>query len=98
MPDVELKNQSLRIRMQNPKKFKIFRVHDVGLKGRLQRVAGYSKKLGWQTQSWRLNLSTYEDKVDAINELKSLKDYITMHEYNKAKNLVERYFDDKRLG
>ncbi len=33
-------------------RFSKFRAHDVGRKGGLIRVAGYNKKVGWDTQKW----------------------------------------------
>jgi hypothetical protein len=53
---VELKGQQIRIRIRSPKQFTKFRTQDVGSPGKLQRIVGYSKKTGWITQSWRLNL------------------------------------------
>lgn len=91
---VELKGQQLRIRLINPKLFSKFRVHDVGEKGKLQRVAGYSKKIGWKTQAIRLNLKTYRNMDDAVNELIDLYDrgVITKKQYDRARILVARWF------
>ncbi len=69
---VEIKGQQLRIRIKNPRRYNIFRIHDVGIRGRLQRVAGWSKKTGWQTQAWRLNMKDYRDVDEIIAEIKSL--------------------------
>jgi len=59
---IELKGQQIRIRVKNPRLFKpdSFRTHDVGTKGKLQRITGKMKiGNGWQTQAWRLNLGDY---------------------------------------
>lgn len=70
---VDFKGQQLRIRLLNPKLFTKFRTQDVGKKGRLQRVAGYSKSLGWKTQSWRLNLKDYKNIDEIIKQIKKLR-------------------------
>lgn len=70
---VEIKGQQLRIRLKKPSQFSKFRTQDVGLKGRLQRLAGYSKRTGWTTQSWRLNLNDYRNKSQIINQIKKLR-------------------------
>jgi len=69
----EIKGQQLRIRMLSPKRFTKFRTQDVGKKGRLQRLAGYSPKTGWETQSWRLNLSNYKSFDDFKRDLLRIK-------------------------
>lgn len=56
---VELKGNQVRIRVLDPRRFTKFRTQDVGKKGKLQRIAGYSKDGKWKTQSWRLNLKDY---------------------------------------
>ena len=71
---VELKGQQLRISVANKNLFRNFRTHDVGRKGRLQRIAGIVKSTGeWNTQSWRLNLSTYDKLQEVLEEITNLK-------------------------
>lgn len=53
---VELTSRYLRIRLEDPRKFKKFRTHDVGRKGHSKRLAGLSKRTGkWETQAWLLS-------------------------------------------
>jgi len=87
---VEIKGQQLRIREKSPKKFISFATQDVGSKGRLQRVAGYNKKLGWQTQAWRLNLNDYRNVDEVIAQIKKLK--TSSKHKSKAVKLVKKYF------
>jgi len=70
---VELKGQQIRIRVLNPKKFSKFRTQDVGSKGRLQRIAAYSKKTGWKTQAWRLNIKDYRGLKDITRTIRRLR-------------------------
>lgn len=94
MPKAELKGQQIRIRINNPRKFTKFRTQDVGKNGRLQRIGGYSRKTGWLTQSWRLNLSTYSESGDALRDLDGLygKRNITVKQWKEANHLILRYF------
>lgn len=84
---VEIKGSQLRIRVKNPRLFSKFRVHDVGVKGRLQRIAGYSKGK-WQTQAWRLNLNDYRSKDEIIKQIRRLR--ISSKLKRRAINLVKR--------
>ena len=46
---IEIRGQQLRIRVKDPRLFSVFRIHDVGRKGYLQRVAGkYKNKNKWE--------------------------------------------------
>lgn len=93
---VEIKGQQLRIRVRPPRLYSVFRVHDVGKKGRLQRVAGKRKTTGeWETQSWRLNLSHYKSVTDALVDLNSIADYITREQHEKAYDLIIKWFQKK---
>ncbi len=85
---VEIVGQQLRIRMYNPDVFTKFKTQDVGRKGRLQRVVGYSRKTGWQTQSWRLNLADYSNVNEVVRQIKNLK--IPSSKKNEAISLVRR--------
>lgn len=87
---VEIKGQQLRIRLLSPRRFEKFRIHDVGEKGRLQRVAGYSKKLGWATQAWRLNLKDYKSFSEVHDEIVSLN--LPRKKEEKALRLAWEYF------
>jgi hypothetical protein len=81
----EIKGNQLRIRIENPKLFKkeTFRTHDVGRKGRLQRVAAVKRRTGkYATQSWRLNLKDYPSKKAAVKDIRSLR--ISSHEKSAA--------------
>jgi len=84
----EIVGQQLRIRMHDPKNFLKFRTQDVGEVGKLQRVAGYSKKTGWVTQSWRLNLLDYKNVNEVIKEIKKLK--IPASKKKEAIKIVKR--------
>ena len=70
---VELKGQQIRIRVRSPRMFSKFRVHDVGRKGRLQRLAGYSKRTGWMTQAWRINTRDYRTLATLKKTIRSLR-------------------------
>ena len=69
----EVKGQQLRIRMLNPKRFTTFKTKDVGEKGKLQLLLGHSKKEGWKTQSYRLNLSDYKSFDSFKRDLMKIK-------------------------
>ena len=86
---VEIVGQQLRIRLKSPKLFKKFRIHDVGKKGYLQRVAGY-RKGRWETQGWRLNLSHYKNLNEVFKELEQLR--LPSRLKNKAKELVFKWW------
>lgn len=70
---VEVKGQQLRIRMKSPKQFTKFGTQDVGGKGKLQRLGGWNKKTGWQTQAWRLNLKDYKNLGEVKKDISGLK-------------------------
>jgi len=73
---IEIRGQQLRIRVKNPKLFikSSFRTDDVGVRGRLQRIAGQLKSnREWETQSWRLNLSNYEKFNDIVKDIAGLR-------------------------
>jgi hypothetical protein len=98
---VEIKGQQLRIRVKSPKKFSKFRILDVGKRGRLQAVLGKLKGYDkWDVQSWRLNLSTYDNYEDALDDLTKLlsKYEITEKQYVKANKIIIRWFDKKHVG
>jgi hypothetical protein len=81
---VELKGTQIRIRVLDPKRFTKFRTQDVGRKGRLQRIAGYSPKTGWKTQSWRLNVKGYKNFYDFEKDLLGL-DVPVYYKYRAGK-------------
>jgi len=70
---VEIKGNQIRIRILNPRRFSKFRTQDVGSKGRLQRIAAFSKKTGWKTQAWRLNLKDYRGLKDITRTIRRLR-------------------------
>jgi hypothetical protein len=81
----EIKGNQLRIRVEDPRLFKkeTFRTHDVGRKGRLQRIAAVKRKTGkYATQSWRLNLKDYPSRKAAAKDIHSLR--ISNHEKSSA--------------
>lgn len=87
---VEIVGQQLRIRVRTPRGATRFATHDVGRRGRLQRIAGYYPRYGWKTQAWRINLrdyKNYEDVVSTINSLRIPSKYKT-----KAKHIAYRWF------
>jgi hypothetical protein len=90
---VEIKGQQLRIREKSPRKFSDFATQDVGSKGRLQRLAGFNKKSGWQTQAWRFNLNDYKSSNEVINQINRLK--TSPKHKAKAIKLVKQYFKKK---
>lgn len=87
---VELVGQQIRIREENPDKFTEFRTQDIGSYGKLQRVAGYSGKTGWKTQSWRINLSDYQSEKEAIIELKKIR--TSSKNKKEAEMLIKKWF------
>jgi hypothetical protein len=92
---VELTRQQIRIRVRSPKFFSKFRILDVGKRGRLQAVLGKLKGSDkWDVQSWRLNLSTYKNPKDALDDLTMIfvKDEITSKQYKKAGILIYKWF------
>jgi len=87
----EVKGQQLRIRVQSPSKFEKFRTQDVGRKGYLQRLAGYSPKKGWQTQSFRLNLADYKNYGSVAKTIKSIRG-ISIKRKAQALDVAKKYF------
>jgi len=86
----EIVGQQLRIRVIPPSNFTKFRTQELGSRGRLQRVAGYSKKTGWKTQSFRLNLSDYRGYLDAKRQINRLG--ISAKLKHQAKTKTKKYF------
>lgn len=91
---VELKGQQIRIRVHSPSRYSKFRLHDVGKKGRLQRVVGWCKKTGWETQSWRINLKDYSSEKDALHELHYVQ--TTAKHKQGAVYLIKKWFKKKK--
>lgn len=69
---VELKGQQIRIREHSPTKYFKFRTQDLGMQGKLQRIAGYNNGR-WETQAWRLNLSDYDTYLEVEKDIAQLK-------------------------
>ena len=91
---IEIKGQQLRIRVENPKSFikSSFRTHDVGKRGRLQRVSGRLKSSGkWSAQSWRVNLKDYPSLGDVYEELNELS-FVANFDLDKAKRLAFKWW------
>jgi hypothetical protein len=87
----EIKGQQLRVRVMSPKKcVGRYGTQDVGKKGRLQRVGCVTKK-GWSSQSWRLNLSTYKNKAEAVKDLLSIKG-LSSKKRGQALGEINKYF------
>ena len=60
---VELTKKYLRIRVKNPKKFRLIRTDDIGRKGHSLRLAGVNKKTGrWETQAWLIDRKDIQGK------------------------------------
>lgn len=70
---VEIVGNTLRIIIESPDKYTSFRTQDIGKPGRLSRIAGYSERTGWETQSFRLNIKYYKNKEEIIKEIKKLR-------------------------
>lgn len=49
---LEIRGKHLRVRVRKPVKGAVYRTHDVGILGHTKRVAMWTKKTGWVTQSW----------------------------------------------
>lgn len=65
----------MRLRVKNPDLFieDSFRTQNVGIKGRLQRVAGRLKSSGeWETQSWRFNIKDYKSKSSLMKHIREV--------------------------
>jgi hypothetical protein len=94
---IELRGNQIRIRVKDPAGATDFGTQDVGMRGRLQRVAALYPGKGWRTQAWRLNLRDYASYSEVVNELKKLraKKQITKTEYNKASILAFRWFNTR---
>lgn len=91
---VEMKGKQLRIRVASPRKFTTFRTQDVGSPGGLMRVAGYSEKTGYETQSWRVNLDDYDDLAEVSQVISGLD--VRPAFKRDAKALARRYFKRKK--
>jgi len=98
---VEIVGQQLRIRVANPKRFitSSFRTHDVGVRGRLHRIAGKLRSSGeWKTQAWRLNLNDYSSFWEAYDDILTLYGFrkeIGKTKLKKARALSHRWFKNK---
>jgi len=93
----EIKGQQLRMRRISPKKCTgTYGTQDVGKKGRLQRVACITDK-GWQTQSWRANLSHYGSYAEAKKDLDKIRD-LTLKEKKEALKLAKEWFKRGKSG
>ena len=93
---VEIKNNTLRIRLIDPEHFDKFRTKDVGRKGRLQIIIGLFKppyKGNSKTQSIRMNLMDYKNAHDAITEVDNLN--IADTKYFKAHKLITKWFNKR---
>jgi len=88
---VELKGSYLRIRVNEPRLFSKFgtQVFD---NGKLKRIAGYSPKTGWKTQSWILNLKKY-NRISAVNRINRLA--IVTRKKIIAISKIRRYYRNK---
>jgi hypothetical protein len=85
----EIVGNQLRIRVENPDKFKAFRTKDIGQKGKLQIILGYTGKV-WMTQSYRFNLHDYHSMSALMHDLNSVK--VTPSQYKRAVRLGKIYF------
>jgi hypothetical protein len=92
---VEIKGQQLRIRVLNPKRFGKFRTQDVGVKGRLMRIAAFSKRTGWKTQAYRLNLKDYRGVRDVTRQIRKLR--ISKSKKKRAIQLAKKFFMKKLM-
>lgn len=92
---VELKKQQLRLRVKDLRQFKDWSTQSFE-EGRLQRVSGKRSNDTWDTQSWRLNLSKYEDFDDAEEELIDLyeKRKISAAQYKEGIKLLHEWFKE----
>lgn len=87
---VDLKGQQIRIRVIDPSRFSKFKTKDVGRKGFLQIVLGYSKQLGWKTQSLRVNLSDYGSYKQVAKQINKLR--ISTSLKSQARRKARSYF------
>lgn len=87
---VEIKGRQLRIRVRQPKGFSKYRTQDVGSKGKLMRLAAYSKKTGWVTQAWRINLKDFNSIDKIMKTISSLR--IPKKPKFEAISLAKKYF------
>ncbi len=86
---VELKKSTLRIRVKDPKLFKVFRTDDIGTEGKLKRIAGYTGK-DWLTQAYLLQLNDYNSFAQAKKDINQLRIPITKKA--KAIKLAKKYY------
>jgi len=87
---VDFVGQQVRIREHSPSIYSKLRTQELGRQGRLQRIAGYSKSRGWETQAWRLNLEGYSDEGKAISDLNKIR--TSPKHKAEAKRIIRRYF------
>ena len=65
LPKVEVRGNSVRVRLKDPSKYTEFRTQDVGRPGYTQRIAGYNPKTGkWETQAWRFDLEDLKNNPE----------------------------------
>lgn len=100
---IEIVGQQLRIRVKDPKLFisKTYRTHDVGDKGKLQRITAIRKSTKkYSTQSWRLNLKDYKGYYAVKKELQNLvgRRGITASQSKRAIKLASRWWTTHRGG
>lgn len=88
---VEIRGNQLRIRVRNPRQFTKFRTHDPGQEGRFQRLAGYSKRTGWKTQSVRYTLKDYSGYSDFLRDLMDTRE-LTVSQRNSAMRIAKRFY------
>ena len=94
---VELKKNSLRIRLVDPKYCKSFRTVKLGEKVNLIRCM---KNKVFVSQSLILKLNKFKDYREAIIKLKDLNSSFMLYEstYNKAYRLILKYFKVEKYG
>lgn len=59
-----------RVAVRPKNEFVVFRNHDVGRKGHLQRIAGKRKNGTWDTQAWLIAKKKLEDYTEARNKVR----------------------------
>jgi hypothetical protein len=87
---IELVNDTIRMRVLDPKKFSKFRTKDIGSKGKLSLIVGYDGN-GWKVQSYRFNLSDYVSVTDVLHDARSIKG-VSESDIEKIAGLTRKYF------
>lgn len=65
LPKIEVRGNSVRVRLKSPSRYSKFRTHDVGRPGYTQRIAGYNPKTkSWETQAWRFELEDLKENPE----------------------------------